>query len=103
MTRGRTGVLPNMGDPGEAQILKPPTSKLVQKLHIHVSLHAYMQAATNTCTHTHMCLNNRLRPFCPTSQNPRKDEAGVRMITCFPGLKRPREGDQGLETLLLPT
>ena len=62
-----------------------------------------MQAGTNTYTHTHVCLNNRLRPFCPTSQSPGRDEGGVRMITCFPGLKRPREGGQGLETLLLPT
>lgn len=62
-----------------------------------------MQAGTNTCTHTHVCLNNRLRPFCPTSQSLGRDEGGARMITCFPGLKRPREGDQELETLLLPT
>ena len=61
MTRGshdsrRTGVLPNTGHPGEAQILKPPTSKLVQKLHIHVSLHAYVQAGRykHMYTYTHV-------------------------------------------------
>lgn len=84
----------NTGRPGEAQILKPPphpeASYTCILAWIHAGRHKHMYA-------THVCLNNRLRPFCPTSQSLGRDEGGAKDDHLLSWVEEAQGGDQELE------